>query len=49
MELNKGGIRLFVTSRPLQVIKDGFLRLSSNDMDTRKYEVSADIRLHVVR
>ena len=49
MELNKGGIRLFVTSRPLQVIKDGFSDLPSIDMDTTKYEVSVDIRLHVKR
>ncbi|KAG8215995.1 hypothetical protein J3R82DRAFT_7986 [Butyriboletus roseoflavus] len=29
IELNKGGIRLFVASRPLQVIKDSFLRRST--------------------
>ena len=48
-ELNTGGVRLFVTSRPLQVIKDSFLDLPSIDMDTMKYEVSADIKLHVTR
>ena len=48
-EMNKGGIRLFVTSRPLQVIKHHFLGLPSIDMDTMKYEVSVDIRLHVTR
>ena len=49
MELDKGGIRLFVTSRPLQVIRDRFSDLPSIDMDTMKYEVSVDIRLHVKR
>ena len=48
-ELNKGGIRLFVTSRPLQVIKEGFSDFPSIDMDTMKYEVSMDIKLHVKR
>ena len=48
-ELRKGGIRLFVTSRPLQIIKDGLSGVMSIDMDTMKYEVSADIKLHVTR
>ena len=48
-ELRKGGVRLFVTSRPLQIIKDSFSDLLSIDMDMMKYEVSADIELHVTR
>ncbi|KAF8128860.1 ankyrin repeat-containing domain protein [Boletus edulis] len=48
-ELRKGGSRLFVTSRPLQVIKDGLSGSVSIDMDMMKYEVSADISLHVRR
>ena len=48
-ELRKGGIRLFMTSRPLQIIKDGLSDLMSIDMDIMKYEVSADIKLHVTR
>ena len=48
-ELRKGGIRLFVTSRPLQIIKDSFSRLRSIDMDMMKYEVSTDVKLHVTR
>ena len=48
-ELWKGGIQLFVTSRPLQIIKDCFLGVTSIDMDMMKYEVSADIKLHVTR
>jgi hypothetical protein len=48
-ELRKGGIRSFVTSRPLQIIKDSFSGLGSIDMDMMKYEVSTDIKLHVTR
>ena len=48
-ELRKGGIRLFVTSRPLQIIKDTFSGHLSIDMDMMKYEVSSDIKLHVTR
>ena len=48
-ELRKGGIRLFVTSRSLQIIKDSFSGLRSIDMDMMKYEVSTDIKLHVTR
>jgi Arc/MetJ-type ribon-helix-helix transcriptional regulator len=48
-ELNKVGVRLFVTSRPLQVIKDSFSGLPSISMDAMKYAVSTDIRLYVTR
>jgi hypothetical protein len=48
-ELRRGGIRLFVTSRPLQIIKDGLSDVTSMDMDMMKYEVSVDIKLHVTR
>lgn len=48
-ELNKGGVRLFVTSRPLQVIKDSFSGLPSISMDAMEYAVSTDIKLHVTR
>ncbi|KAF8452441.1 ankyrin repeat-containing domain protein [Boletus edulis BED1] len=48
-ECTDGGSRLFVTSRPLQVIKDGLSGSVSIDMDMMKYEVSADISLHVRR
>lgn len=47
--LMKGGIRLFVTSRPLQIIKDKFHGLPSISMDRMAKEVSADIGLHVTR
>lgn len=49
MALNKGGVRLFVTSRPLQVIKENFLGLPSISMDAMEYAVSTDIQLHVTR
>ena len=49
MELNKGGIRLFATSRPLQVIKDSFFHLPSISMEMMEYAVSTDIRLHVTK
>ena len=48
-ELNKGGARLFVTSRPLQVVKDSFSHLPSISMEMMKYAVSTDIKLHVTR
>ena len=48
-ELQKDSIRAFVTSRPLQVIKDSFSGLPLIDMDMMKYEISADIELHVRR
>lgn len=49
VELTDGDIRLFVTSRPLQVIKDDLSGFPSISMDAMKYEVQADITLHVVR
>ncbi|KAF8557486.1 ankyrin [Imleria badia] len=49
VELANGGIRLFVTSRPLQVIKDSLSCFPSISMDAMKYEVQADITLHVMR
>ena len=49
VELHKDGIRLFVTSRPLQIIKDSFLSLPSIDMETMHYQVLADIKLHVTK
>ena len=48
-ELTNGGIRLFVTSRPLQIIRDKFQDLPFISMDRMAKEVSADIRLHVTR
>ena len=48
-ELQKGGIQLFVTSWPLQIIKDSFSGLQSINMDIMKYEVLTDIKLHVTR
>ncbi|KAF8557491.1 ankyrin, partial [Imleria badia] len=48
-ELNKGSVRLFVTSRPLQIIKESYSGLPSISMDMMKYAVSTDIRLHVTR
>ncbi|KAF8557484.1 ankyrin [Imleria badia] len=48
-ELRKGGMRLFATSRPLQIIKVGLSGLTSIDMDMMKHEVSSDINLHVKR
>ena len=41
--------RLFVTSRPLQVIKDGISGLPFISMDDMEEELSADIELHVTR
>lgn len=49
LRLKNGGIRLFVSSRPLQVIKDGLLGLPLISMDTMNFEVAADIALHVER
>lgn len=50
IELTKGdGVRLFMTSRPLLVIMNGFSDVPSISMDTMKYAVSADIMLHVTR
>ena len=48
-ELTNGGVRLFVTSRPLQIIRDKFHDLPSISMNRMAKEVSADIRLHVTR
>ena len=48
-ELAKGGMRLFVTSRPLQIIRDKFYALPCISMDRMAKEVSADIGLHVIR
>ncbi|KAF8137382.1 hypothetical protein EV363DRAFT_1428288, partial [Boletus edulis] len=47
--LAKGGMRLFVTSRPLQAIKDRLCGLPSISMDNMTSAVSADIALHVTR
>lgn len=46
-QLKDGGIRLFVTSRPLQVFRDGLSGLPSISMDTMNFEVASDISLHV--
>ena len=47
--LTRGGMRLFVTSRPLQMIKDGLRDLMSISMDKMTSAVSTDIALHVTR
>jgi hypothetical protein len=47
--LTKGGMRLFVTSRPLQIIKDSLRDLMSISMDKMTSAVSTDIALHVTR
>ena len=47
--LTKGGIRLFVTSRPLQAIKDGLCGLPFISMDEMTSALSNDIALHVTR
>ena len=47
VELTDGGIQLFVTSRPLQVIKESLSGLPSISMDTMKFEVQDDISWHV--
>ncbi|KAF8549090.1 hypothetical protein OG21DRAFT_639548 [Imleria badia] len=45
----EGHARLFVTSRPLQVIKDGISGHTFVSLDDMAQEVSADIGLHVAR
>ena len=47
--LTKGGMRLFVTSRPLQVFKDSLRGLMSISLDKMTSEMSTDIALHVTR
>jgi len=47
--LRNGGIRLFVTSRPLSIIRDKFHKLPSISMERMAKELSADIKLHVTR
>ncbi|KAF8556663.1 ankyrin [Imleria badia] len=47
--LNQGEMRLFVISRPLQVIKDSFSGLTWLSLENVSREVSADIHLHVMR
>lgn len=49
VELTNGGIRLFVTSRPLQVVKESLSGLPSISMDVMRFNVHADITLHVER
>ncbi|KAF8556080.1 ankyrin [Imleria badia] len=49
LTLRKGGMRLFVTSRPLQIIKDILRGLPSISMDKMSSAVSTDIALHVTR
>lgn len=48
-QLSKDGTRLFVTSRPLQVIKDGLVGVTSISMDKMAKAVSTDIELHITR
>ncbi|KAF8127009.1 hypothetical protein EV363DRAFT_502003 [Boletus edulis] len=48
-ELKKGGMRPFVTSRPLHNIRDKFRDLPSISMDKMAKQVSADIGLHITR
>ena len=47
--LIKGNMRLFVTSRPLQIIKDSLRGVMSISMDKMSNEMSMDIALHVTR
>lgn len=47
--LRKGGMRLFVTSRPHQNIKDSLSAFPFIDLEVMMYWMSADIRLHVAR
>lgn len=47
--LSQARLRLFATSRPLQVIKDRFAHLPSLSLEKMSTAVSADIQLHVVR
>ncbi|KAF8439131.1 ankyrin repeat-containing domain protein [Boletus edulis BED1] len=49
LALAKGSMRLFVTSRPLYIIKDQLRDLTSISMDRMTNAVSADIGLHVTR
>ena len=49
LTLAKGGMRLFVTSRPLQVIKDDLPGVPFISVDQMASAVSADIVLHVTR
>ncbi|KAG8215848.1 hypothetical protein J3R82DRAFT_7792 [Butyriboletus roseoflavus] len=46
--LSQAGLRLFVSSRPLQIIKDQFVDLSSLSLEKMLTAVSADIQLHVI-
>ena len=47
--LTKGGMQLFVTSRPLQIIKDGLRGSIPISMDKMTSVVSTDIALHITR
>jgi hypothetical protein len=49
MDLNKGGVRLLVISRPLQGIKSSFSGLPWLSLEQMSREVHADISLHVMR
>ena len=49
LELANDGVRFFVTSRPLQVIKDSLTGFPSISMDKMKYEIRGDIILHIMR
>ena len=44
-----GCVRLFITSRPLQVIKDSLSGVPLVSMDDMAEKLSADIALHVTR
>lgn len=47
--LSQARLRLFATSRPLQLIKDQFVGLPSLSLEKMSAAVSADIQLHVIR
>lgn len=47
--LKQGGMRLFVISRPLQVIKENFSGFAWLSLENMSRQVSADIDLHVTR
>lgn len=49
VESRKGGVRLFLTSRPLQIIKEEPSSFPLIDMETVNYLILADIRLHVTK
>ena len=49
VESRKGGVRLFLTSRPLQIIKEELSSFPLIDMETVNYLILADIRLHVTK